>query len=235
MPRSLCIIPARVGSKRIPKKNIKLFRGKPIIAYSIEVAIASELFDEVMVSTDAAEIAEIARNFGAKVPFYRSSETANDTASTMSVLEEVVNNYASEGRTFDSVCCLYATAPLVQTRDLIEGRKTLEATGSETVLPVVRFSYPIWRGLKRLEDGTLRMVWPETLRKRTQDLETVYHDAGQWYWIAASAIGKPTFKSDCKGIEVSEEFVQDIDSPSDWTLAEIKYEQLVRLGMIPQK
>jgi N-acylneuraminate cytidylyltransferase len=224
---NLCIIPARGGSKRIPKKNMKDFLGKPIIAYSIEAAINSGLFDEVMVSTDDAEIAEIAIKFGAKVPFLRSEATANDFASTWSVVDEVIRQYKTEiKRSFDYVCCIYPTAPLIQANDLKTGLELLQTQKFSSIFPVVKFSYPVWRGLERNDTGTTKMVWPENLNARSQDLKEVYHDAGQWYWINPNMIIDTLFTDNSGSIILEERKVQDIDNPEDWKIAEIKYKLL---------
>ncbi|WMN12475.1 pseudaminic acid cytidylyltransferase [Marivirga salinae] len=225
---NLCIIPARGGSKRIPRKNIKDFLGKPIIAYSIETALQSGLFDEVMVSTDDTEIAEIAQKFGAKVPFKRSNENADDFATTSAVLIEVLDEYKVNGKEFEYACCIYPTAPLIKTEKLKMGFEKLKDGHFNTVFPAVEFSYPVWRGLKKTTDEGFKMVWPENLNKRSQDLETVYHDAGQWYWINIESFKKDQKlfgdRTSCVVLEATE--VQDIDTLVDWKLAELKYELL---------
>ena len=226
--KNLCIIPARGGSKRIPRKNIKVFKGKPIIAYSIEKALVSGLFKEVMVSTEDEEIAEIARRFGASVPFFRSTETAGDLATTMDVLEEVTKRYEEQQQIFDLICCIYPTAPLLTIEQLKKGHRQLLQGDFDVVLPVVPFSYPVWRGLKRAEDGKTSMYWPENLNKRSQDLPVVFHDAGQWYWMKKATIGKPMFGEKVGSFVLKAEDVHDIDNNSDWHLAELKYEYLQR-------
>lgn len=226
MPKSLCIIPARGGSKRIPKKNIKDFHGKPIIAYSIETALNSCLFDEVMVSTDSVEIKAIAQKYGAKVPFLRTDLSSSDTASTIMVIREVILEYNKRGQEFDYVCCLYATAPLVKISDLRKGIETISASLCDTVMPIVRYSYPIWRGLRQVKDNRIRLIWNDYINSRSQDLEPVFHDAGQWYWMRVKTIYKETFESDCIGLELSENEVQDIDNESDWIIAEMKYTRM---------
>lgn len=222
---SLCIIPARGGSSRIPRKNIKAFLGKPIIAYSIEVALESGLFDDVMVSTDEEEIANIAKSFGANVPFLRSSKNADDYATTVDVINEVLVDYKSNGLQFDYCCCIYPTAPFVTSENLTKGFDKLQAEKLESVFPVVEFSYPIWRSLKR-EDGRTTMIWPEFLNSRSQDLPNAYHDAGQWYWINLKEFDGKLWGERTGSIVMSQERVQDIDTLSDWNLAEIKYERL---------
>lgn len=226
--KTLCIIPARGGSKRIPRKNIKLFCGEPIISFSIKAAIDSSLFDEVMVSTDDKEISNIARECGAKVPFLRGSDNSNDFATTMDVIDEVLNSYLKVGITFEYICCLYPTAPFVTKEALDLGWNKLISGDVQTVVPVVEFSYPVWRGFNRNEDGQVNLIWPENVNKRSQDLPPVYHDAGQWYWLKTSAVGKPIFNKKTSSVVLSNLQVQDIDTLEDWAIAEIKYEQLQR-------
>lgn len=222
--KRLAIIPARGGSRRIPGKNIKDFHGKPIIAYSIETALSSKLFDEVMVSTDDEEIARVARSFGAQVPFMRSEKNADDFATTLDVINEVISTYKTDfGVNFDFACCIYPTAPLINSRHLKEGLDLLESKEFHTVFPVVAFGYPIWRGLERNENGNTQMLWPEYQQSRSQDLKPVYHDAGQWYWLNLRELGETIFNENSGSITLSEEEVQDIDNPSDWKLAEMKY------------
>ncbi len=220
--KNLCIIPARGGSKRIPHKNIKEFLGKPIIAYSIEAALKSGLFDEVMVSTDDAEIASIAKQYGASVPFMRSAETANDFATTRDVLNEVLNEYRKRGQVFDGMCCIYATAPLIAAEDLQAAYKLLSSSDFACVYPVVEFSYPIWRCLDVAEDGSMKRHWPEYENSRSQDLPKEYHDSGTFYWYK---LNESAFVDGATGaIILSEDRVQDIDNEVDWKLAEMKFE-----------
>ena len=217
--RNLAIIPARGGSKRIPRKNIREFLGKPIIAYSIEIANKSNLFEEVMVSTDYKEIAVIAQNYGAKVPFMRSKNTSNDFATLADVIDEVKDAYLKIGRDFKNICCILPTAPLITEEILIKGFDLLIKKNADSVRPVVRFSYPIQRALK-IKDGKTEMFYPQFKTTRSQDLEPAYHDAGQFYWMTyeTSLRGLNKF-----GFEISEMEAQDIDSVQDWVLAEIKY------------
>jgi pseudaminic acid cytidylyltransferase len=179
---NIAIIPARGGSKRIPRKNIKLFKGRPIIAYSIEAALQSQLFDQVMVSTDDAEIAEIAKQNGAEVPFLRSSENSNDLSGTAEVLEEVLLKLKNAGKEFKYACCIYPTAPFVTPQRLKNGYDLLIANHYKSVYPVCAFSYPIQRGLA-FNGNKINMMWPENYAKRSQDLPKAYHDAGQFYWL----------------------------------------------------
>lgn len=225
--RKLCIIPARGGSKRIPRKNIRLFFGKPIITYSIEAALESKMFDEVMVSTDNEEIAEIAQASGAKVPFIRSDQASNDQATTVDVLIEVLNNYSEIGSIFEYGCCLYPTAPLVTAQKLTESFDVLYHFGYDTLIPIARFSYPIQRALK-LQDGKLSLIYPENLEVRSQDLAPTYHDSGQFYWFSVQALRTrlKLFTENSGAILLDEVNVQDIDSESDWKMAELKYQLL---------
>ncbi len=222
---NLCIIPARGGSKRIPRKNIKDFLGKPILAYSIEKALKSGLFEEVMVSTDDTEIAEVARDYGAKVPFVRSKKNADDFATTMDVINEVVYNYKEKGRIFENICCIYATSPLIRIQDLKEGLTKLEVGKLDSVFPIVPFSYPIWRSLK-VEGERVTMNWEEHKQARSQDLPMAYHDAGQWYWVACSKANTELFTDNTGYVLLEEDQVQDIDHEQDWVMAELKYEKL---------
>ena len=220
--KNLCIIPARGGSKRIPRKNVKLFLGKPMLAYSIEAAKQTGLFEEIMVSTDDAEIAEVAKQYGASVPFMRSEETASDFATTADVLREVLANYQKLGKEFDNFCCFYATAPLVKSEDVVSAFERLKKTDFTCVYPVVQFSYPIWRCLDFKEDGTMTRHWTEYENSRSQDLPKEYHDTGTFYWYKTKEWLEGKVK--IGGIEVDETTIQDIDTETDWKLAEMKYE-----------
>lgn len=224
----LCIIPARGGSKRIPRKNIKDFLGKPIIAYSIEAAIKSGLFEEVMVSTDDEEIAGVARQYGASVPFLRSAETSNDYATTVDVLLEVVDKYKEQGQNFDTICCLYSTAPFVTSDRLKEASSQISDT-IDACFTIVQYSYPIQRSLRINEDNCVVMKFPEYLKSRTQDLEKVYHDAGQFYFVKTDVLvkEKTVWCKRTAPLILSELEVQDLDTLTDWQLAEMKY-QLIK-------
>ncbi len=226
MEKSICIIPARGGSKRIPRKNIKLFLGKPILQYSIEVALSSNLFDVVMVSTDCQDIANIAVELGASVPFLRSTENADDFSTTYDVINEVISRYKEIGQTFKYTCCLYPTAPFVTAHKLKKAFEQLHAENIEAVLSVVEYSYPIQRSLSLDNEGVIKMNWEENLTKRSQDLAQNYHDVGQFYVYDTQKYleKKSVFKMKCKPVILSELEVQDIDSLTDWKLAEIKYE-----------
>lgn len=221
---NLAIITARGGSKRIPRKNIKDFCGKPIIAYSIEAAIKSGCFDEVMCSTDDEEIAEVAKRYGAAVPFMRSAATANDFATTADVLNEVISEYQKRGKVFDCFCCLYPTAPFVNAQRIKDGLGLMLAKNAAGAMPVVRYSYPIQRAL-RITSGTISMREPEQSRSRSQDLEPMYHDAGQYYWYRTDAfLVNPNIMNGSPVPVVTPEVeVQDIDTIDDWQVAEMKY------------
>lgn len=226
---SLAIIPARGGSKRIPRKNIKSFLGKPIIAYSIEAALASGVFDEVMVSTDDCEIAEIARRYGATVPFFRSAETSTDTAETVPVLIEVIKAYVEVGRTFSYMCCIYPCAPFVTPDRLRQGFEKLITQSADSVFPVVKFSYPPQRCLV-IRNGKAEMLYPENYNARSQDLEPLYHDSGQFYFGKCESLlrEKKLFCEYSIPMILPDSEVQDIDSEDDWKAAEIKYQMLNR-------
>lgn len=221
--KNLCIIPARGGSKRIPRKNIKDFLGKPIIAYSIEAALRSGMYDEVMVSTDDEEIAAIARQYGANVPFLRSEATANDYATTADVINEVLDCYAQMGMTFDSFTCLYSTAPFVSAERLKEAYSMIK-DDIYSVFTCVEFSYPIQRAL-HIVDGKISMLQPQYLKSRSQDLEKTYHDAGQFYVCVIDDFIKTNslWGANTAGLVLSELEVQDLDTLTDWALAEMKF------------
>ena len=228
---SIAIITARGGSKRIPRKNIKEFLGKPIIAYSIEAALNAGCFSEVMVSTDDTEIAEIAVKLGAKVPFMRSPETSDDYATTVDVLLEVIGQYEKRGVHFNALCCIYPTAPFINSQKLKQGMEMLLGHKADCVLPVVKYSYPIQRSLK-MENGRLIMNWPENYNARSQDLVPVYHDCGQFYCMLVESIKKQKklFAENTLPIITPEDEMQDIDNEDDWKLAEIKYSFLREKG-----
>jgi len=222
---NLCIIPARGGSKRIPRKNIKSFLGKPIIAYSIEAALMSNLFDEVMVSTDDKEIASIAVKYGAKVPFFRSTENSDDFATTFDVIKETIYKYIDQDRHFEHVCCLYPCAPFVKPDSLKNAFSKLRGD-SQAVIPVVRFSFPIQRAFKITSGKYLDYIHPEFEKSRSQDLDITYHDAGQYYFFKPQTVlnQKTLMPKNTTFIEMDEFHVQDIDTEMDWKLAELKYQ-----------
>ncbi|RKF03945.1 N-acylneuraminate cytidylyltransferase [Tenacibaculum lutimaris] len=223
----IAIIPARGGSKRIPKKNIKDFLGKPIIAYSIETAIQSNLFDEVIVSTDSEEIAEIAKKHGAKTPFLRSEKNSDDFATTFDVIQEVLEWYSANDKNIETACCIYATAPFI-TSDLLKlAEQNLTTNQFDTVFPVTRFGFPIQRAIKKTNDaGKMDLFQPEHLNSRSQDLEPAFQDAGQFYFFKPDIIlEKKKVWTDNSGIiEIDELLAQDIDNETDWKLAELKYQ-----------
>ena len=222
--KTIAIIPARGGSKRIPRKNIKDFLGKPIIAYSIEAALKSEIFDEVMVSTDDEEIANVAIKYGASVPFLRSEKTSNDYATTKDVIEEVLDEYAKKGQIFDVICCIYATAPFVTPQRLVEALDILSGDNYESVFTGVEYSYPIQRSLV-IKDGVVEMAWPEFRYSRSQDLEKHFHDAGQFYFYTKDYLkkGYGLAEGKVKLLTLPPLEVQDLDTPDDWAIAEIKF------------
>ncbi|SDH61333.1 N-acylneuraminate cytidylyltransferase [Pseudobutyrivibrio sp. 49] len=223
----LAIITARGGSKRIPRKNIKVFCGKPIIAYSIEATLKSGIFDEVMVSTDDEEIASIAKKYGASVPFLRSEATANDFATTVDVLKEVICEYKARGKEFDSVCCIYPTAPFIKGEKLQAAYELFQKEKADSLVPVVEFSFPPLRGFS-ITDGKVKYKWPEFEKARSQDLDKIYHDAGQFYICSVkSLIDNNTLVSPNTVPFILDELeVQDIDTEMDWKLAELKYKLL---------
>lgn len=225
---TLAIITARGGSKRIPRKNIKEFLGKPILAYSIEAALNAGCFDEVMVSTDDEEIARIALQYGAKVPFLRSAETANDFASTKDVILEVLEKYKEAGEDFEAVCCIYPTAPFLTPERLTEAMTLLSERKADSVIPVVAYSFPPQRCLV-IRDGRTEFLHPEHMLTRSQDLEPYYHDCGQFYCLNTDSFKKQQLlvMKNTYPVILSEMEVQDIDTLSDWELAELKY-KLVR-------
>ncbi len=227
--KNVAIITARGGSKRIPGKNIKDFLGKPIIAYSIETALASGLFEDVIVSTDDNEIATIAKQYGASVPFMRSIKNADDYATTSDVISEVLEELNLNGKKYNNACCIYPTAPLLTTESLGKGFNLLITDNYDSVFPVCAFSYPILRSLVVAADsGRVSMNWPENLNKRSQDLNTNYHDAGQFYWVQIPAFLRVTkLFTDTSGAIILDELqVQDIDNETDWAIAELKYSLL---------
>lgn len=222
---TIAIIPARGGSKRIHKKNIKPFLGKPMVAYAIENAINSQLFDEVMVSTDDQEIAKIATQYGANVPFMRSEKNADDFATTIDVITEVISTYQKLGKDFEYACCIYPCTPLLTTDKLQQSFTDLKNNDLDCVFPIIRFGFPIQRAVKLTEDDLVEMFQPEHLITRSQDLEPSFHDAGQFYsFRVKNLLEKQKLLTDKTGyIELSEMEAQDVDNMIDWKLAEVKY------------
>lgn len=222
--KSVAIITARGGSKRIPRKNIKDFCGKPVLAYSIEAALSSGIFQEVMVSTDDEEIKQIALQYGAKVPFMRSAEMSNDTAATHEVIHEVLTEYQKREKNFEVACCIYPAAPFVTAEKLKNAYQILTEQRAHTVYPVVPFSFPPQRGVV-IRNGIARFMYPENEFVRSQDLETIYHDCGQFYFLNVNEFfaQNKLILEKAIPIIVSELEAQDIDNEDDWKLAEIKY------------
>ena len=225
----VAIIPARGGSKRIPRKNCKQFLGKPLISYSIAAAIASCLFNEVMVSTDDEEIRDLALAAGARVPFLRSRGNADDYTPTAAVLKEVLQTYLDSDREFRVFCCLYPTAPLLEAATLIESHKKFETSSAMSMLAVCRYGHPTQRALQ-LKNNKVAFCDGESFGKRTQDLEPTFHDAGQFYWgqVAPFLAGEPLVGANSQAYELPAERVQDIDTITDWRLAELKYKLLAQ-------
>jgi len=222
--RRLAIIPARGGSKRIPRKNIKTFLGKPIIAYAIEVALNAGLFDEVMVSTDDPDIAEVALQYGASVPFLRSKEAASDSAQTVDALLEVIEQYELRNTFFDKICCIYPSAPFITVELLHHALQHLKMHQLDTVFPVLRFGYPIQRAIV-IRDQKVQMLFPENENARSQDLEQTFHDCGQFYWMQVKALKehRKIWTSNTGAIVLDEMNAHDIDNEEDWKIAEFKY------------
>jgi N-acylneuraminate cytidylyltransferase len=219
---AIAVIPARGGSKRIPRKNIREFAGKPIIAHSIECALRSGLFERVIVSTDDAEISEVARQFGAEVPFTRPLELSGDHTGTAEVITHAVRFVLNEGTQVSAVCCIYPTAPFLRSEDLARGLQVLESGELQFVFAATTFAYPIFRSFRRESNGGLSMLFPEHLNTRSQDLPEVLHDAGQFYWGKKDAWLHYTniFGEFSSVVSIPRWRVQDIDTEEDWTRAE---------------
>ena len=218
----LAIITARGGSKRIPRKNIKEFMGKPMISYAIEAALSSKIFDEVMVSTEDKEIAQIAQRYGARVPFIRSEKTANDFATTQDVLKEVVAEYQKRGKTFEEICCIYPCVPFLTGKILQDAYLRFKESGADRLTPVVKYSFPIQRAFEVNGKGWLQYREPENASKRSQDLRPMYHDVGMFYFYKTDKLTS----SKIAVFEMEETAIQDIDTETDWKLAELKYKIL---------
>ena len=226
---NVAVIPARGGSKRIPKKNIKPFCGKPIIAYSIEAAIASELFNEVIVSTDDKEIAETAKDYGAEVPFVRPASISDDYTATNAVIIHGIKWFLDQGYRLNSVCCIYATAPLIQKDDLIKAHKIFLTNKWKFVFSATSFVYPIQRAFMKLKTDGIKMFNPEHFETRSQDLPEAYHDAGQFYWGKTDAWleNAMAFSEKSTIVELSSYPVVDIDTEENWIRAELIYKMLI--------
>jgi pseudaminic acid cytidylyltransferase len=229
--KPLAIIPARGGSKRIPRKNIRPFAGKPLLAYSVDAAFASGCFSRVIVSTEDAEIAEVARALGAEVPFLRSAESANDHATLADVLIEVINDLTTAGQVVpDVLCCLMATAPFITAQRLQEGWALLQQTGADSVVPLMPFGFPIMRAVQVDEQRRFSMIWPEHYNTRSQDLPQAWHDAGQFYWSRVGILKatRRLYHEHSVALPLKPWEAQDIDTEEDWQLAELKYQLLTR-------
>lgn len=220
---NIAIIPARGGSKRIPRKNIREFCGKPIIAWSIEAALKSDCFDQVIVSTDDSEIADIASQYGAEIPFMRPVELANDTAATIPVIKHAIEWFTNNEQKPDLACCIYATAPFVTKEDLVRGQEIISADNNiDYAFSVSSYAFPIQRAIRITNEDKVEMFQPEHFNTRSQDLEEAYHDAGQFYWGQSDAwlASKPIFNSESAPIILPRHRVQDIDTSEDWLRAE---------------
>ncbi|MFP5457919.1 MAG: pseudaminic acid cytidylyltransferase [Bacteriovoracia bacterium] len=223
---NVCIIPARGGSKRIPRKNIKLFHGKPMISWSILAALESKCFDRVIVSTDDQEIAEIAKHYGASVPFQRPGHLADDHAPTQPVIAHAIEELQRQGLPIKNVCCLYSTAPFVRPQDLVQGLSLVSTPDCDFAFSVASFPYPIQRALTIDKSGLVHMVQPDHQLTRSQDLPESFHDAGQFYWGTASSwlSNKKIFSARSAAIVIPRHLVQDIDTAEDWDFAERLFE-----------
>ena len=224
----VAIIPARGGSKRIPRKNIKPFCGKPMLAYAIETAFASQLFDKVIVSTDDPEIATLAQEYGAETPFVRPVELANDFANTNDVIKHAIEWFLEQGETVTMACCIYATTPFLKTEYLVSGYEQLIQKDSSFAFSVTSFPFPVQRAIRITEGGLVEAVWPENIFKRSQDLEEIYHDAGQFYWGKVDAFleERVVFSKESVPIILPRYLVQDIDTPEDWDRATYMYKAM---------
>jgi len=219
---NLCVIPARGGSKRIPRKNIRDFCGKPMIAWSIEAAIQSGCFDRIVVSTDDAEISDVAMKYGAETPFFRPKNISDDLTPTIPVVSHAIEWHEERGYSPKFVCCLYATAAFVGPKDLRRGYSLLESTGAQYAFTATSYPFPIQRAVRISADGRTEMFWPEHFNTRSQDLEEAWHDAGQFYWGRSGAwkMGLRIFDRHSAAIQIPRHLVQDIDTEEDWVRAE---------------
>jgi N-acylneuraminate cytidylyltransferase len=227
MNKSLCVIPARGGSKRIPQKNIRDFCGKPMIAWSIEAAINSQLFDEVIVSSDSTEIINIAKQYGASTPFVRPADLANDHAGTTAVVKHAVNELDPNNLLYSRICCLYATAPFVTTSGLHQAAKNLDNPKCKTSFSASSFAFPIQRAIKMKGEG-VSPFQPELMGQRSQDLEPAYHDAGQFYWWTRAALNENAamFSQSSYPVILPRILTQDIDDQEDWEMAQFLFSYL---------
>ena len=224
----LAVIPARGGSKRIPRKNVKLFGGKPMIAWSIEAAQRTGLFDRIVVSTDDKEIASIARKYGADVPFVRPAELSDDHTATAPVIAHTVEWHEKQNFDPTDICCIYATAPFLRSEDIELGQKTLDQSDVDFAFSVTSYAFPIQRAVKLRNDGRIEMFDPSQFEARSQDLPEAYHDAGQFYWGTRNAwlSGTSIFAPKSAPVLLPRYRVQDIDTPEDWERAELMMQVL---------
>lgn len=220
---NIAIIPARGGSKRIPKKNIKLFNGKPIISYAIETALSANIFDKVIVSTDSDEIATVAKKYGAEIPFLRSKSLADDFSGIHEVISDSLKQMRAIGLQYDYACCIYATAPFIDRRDLVQGYEKIKTNNKKVVIGATNYSYPVQRSFFVNSSSEIEMLFPERFNSRSQDLDEVMHDAGQFSWASSK-----TWLEDAIGFGKHHDIVimprwrvQDIDTIEDWERAEL--------------
>jgi pseudaminic acid cytidylyltransferase len=225
---NIAVIPARGGSKRIPLKNIRLFAGRPIISYSIEAAKKSDLFDRIIVSTDDNEIAAVAKNFGAEVPFIRPKDLADDFTGTNAVVRNAIQWLENADGSTLYVCCIYATAPFIQVKYLRQGLEQLVESGKSFAFSVTSFPFPVQRAIRIRDDNTVEPLWPEFISCRSQDLEETFHDAGQFYWGKAEAFlnNEVLFSPVSVPVVLPRHLVQDIDTEEDWKRAELMFKAL---------
>ncbi len=228
----LCVIPARGGSKRIPRKNIKEFNGQPIIAYSIRVAIASKCFDKVIVSTDDTEISEVAKLFGAEVPFLRPQELSDDYTGTIPVIKHAIEWFDSHEQPPSEVCCIYPTAPFLQVDAIRNAYEQMKLENADYCFSLTSFAFPIQRAFKLTPEKRINMFYPDLFERRSQDLVEAYHDAGQFYWGKAEAfkLQQPFFSSAASPYILPRHLVQDIDTKEDWERAELMFQVLKHGG-----
>lgn len=231
MSRKIAIITARAGSKRIPSKNIKDFLGRPIIEYSISAALSSKIFDMVLVSTDCQKIADIAKNAGAIVPFYRSAQNSDDHSTTVDVLLEVINSLKIKKEEFEYGCCIYPTAPFVTSKKIIDSFECLIESGQDNLIPVCEFRSPPQRAFEMNQDKKIKMLYQEFGKSRSQDLTKAYHDVGQFYWFKIDSLltQETVFTDKTIGYPIPEMESQDIDTPEDWEIAEFKYRYMNKM------
>lgn len=228
----VAVIPARGGSKRIPRKNIKLFAGKPMIAWSIDAALKSQCFDKVIVSTDDSEIASIAKKYGASVPFFRPDSLSDDHTATIPVIAHAIGWMQAEGWAVDKVCCIYATAPFLQPSDIVQGLALIDEKSVDYSFSVTHYTFPIQRAVKINTAGRIEMFQPEHFLTRSQDLEEAWHDAGQFYWGQADAWlnNRPIFSERSVPVVLPPYRVQDVDTMDDWHRAECLFQVNAQIG-----